>query len=248
MKILANIFFCFFISITCYSQIKDCQDCNVRLLNKDDIAGKSLEELALLRNEIYARKGYIFQSASKYDRYFSSQKWYRSINNNKDIQLSKIETQNIDFLKNKEKEIQQRRDVALQDMKTLKDAVLNNNTDIIYRYMASLSKEEAEYKSDLKSDLQEIFEKLDIEDIHWNKGRGLYAVTIDNGYYIKRYSIYFEENTICLEKNKPMAHSEIFENFGDGYSDYMSEDEFSMRFVFEMTDTGIVYKYLAMAG
>jgi hypothetical protein len=47
-----------------------------RLLTSADLEGRSLEELALMRNTIYARAGRRFKSA-KLREYFATQGWYR---------------------------------------------------------------------------------------------------------------------------------------------------------------------------
>jgi hypothetical protein len=50
-------------------------DSSARYLTDSDIASLSKEQLALARNEIFARHGYVFTS-QKYKDYFSSKSWY----------------------------------------------------------------------------------------------------------------------------------------------------------------------------
>lgn len=57
--------------------------------------------IRLMRNEIYARHGYVFNSADL-KKYFGSQSWYKPINNNASIKLSNIESLNVDILKSNE--------------------------------------------------------------------------------------------------------------------------------------------------
>ena len=61
------------------------------------MSSKSLEELRLIRNEIFARKGYVFKS-SDLQKYFESKEWYVP-NNNNQIILSKNEKSNIDLIR-----------------------------------------------------------------------------------------------------------------------------------------------------
>ena len=244
-------FFCVLLTVNGLAQMSNCEVCSERLLTEEDVEGKSLEELSLLRNEIYARKGYTFQNA-RYDWYFSDQDWYSSAQLNSKVKLSDIEAKNVEFLKKREQEIQRIRDLALADLKEIKRALNDNDQNIIDKYLTGLKIEEQRYKQsfsvDFFSDLKSIINRLDLNDIHWNRGRGLYAVQIDNGYSISRYSIEIEDDVIRIGMSDPMSHSENFGDFGDGYSDYMSESESSMYFVFEMTDTGIVYQNLIIAG
>ena len=50
-------------------------DSNTRYLTDAEVAGLSLQQLCYARNEIYARRGYIFQSQELRD-YFGSKSWY----------------------------------------------------------------------------------------------------------------------------------------------------------------------------
>ena len=59
------------------------------------LAGKSARELRLMRNEIFARYGYIFNSPDLAD-YFKSQRWYEPTYSNVDDQLTDIDKSNIE--------------------------------------------------------------------------------------------------------------------------------------------------------
>ncbi len=65
----------------------------------DDSPGageRRLNRLRLMRNEIYARHGYIFQDR-KLQAYFDLKTWYRRVS--RDVKLSDIEQYNVDALK-----------------------------------------------------------------------------------------------------------------------------------------------------
>lgn len=70
-----------------------------RKLTKDELIGLSPKDLRIMRNEIYARHGYIFDSKSL-KNYFESQGWY--VPTSKDVKLTSIETYNIDIIKSVE--------------------------------------------------------------------------------------------------------------------------------------------------
>lgn len=81
-------------------------DSDTRLLTDKDIAGLSKEQLALARNEIYARHGRKFKTAV-YNNYFSSCGWY-SVNPNynyddDNANLNDIEVKNVNFILKAEK-------------------------------------------------------------------------------------------------------------------------------------------------
>lgn len=72
---------------------------STRKLTYSDIAHLSDYELKIMRNEIYARHGYIFQSKDM-KQYFSKQSWYRPTTSN--VKLSSIEQYNVNFIKSYE--------------------------------------------------------------------------------------------------------------------------------------------------
>ncbi len=72
-----------------------------RDLTYDDIAGLSKQELRIMRNEIYARYGYIFKSKDLRE-YFSDQPWYSPISRDVSNKLTEIEVRNVEFIKKHE--------------------------------------------------------------------------------------------------------------------------------------------------
>ena len=71
---------------------------SIRALQYDDISGKSKNELRLIRNEIFARHGFLFKSDDMRN-HFENQAWYNGKHTDVSAQLSSIEIQNIQFLK-----------------------------------------------------------------------------------------------------------------------------------------------------
>ncbi len=76
---------------------------HIKKLNELDFANlgyrqPTLETLAIARNEIFARKGYKFES-KKYENYFQSKKWYKSQNDNSSIKLNDVEKYNVSLIK-----------------------------------------------------------------------------------------------------------------------------------------------------
>jgi RNA polymerase subunit RPABC4/transcription elongation factor Spt4 len=68
-------------------------------LTQYDVSGYSKEELRLIRNEIFARYGYIFKKNSDLDIYFRSQSWYKQNPNFSIDLLTKIEKDNATVIK-----------------------------------------------------------------------------------------------------------------------------------------------------
>ena len=64
----------------------------------------TIEDLDLMRNEIYAIHGYTFKS-KKWQDYFGKQAWYKAQFDNVDDQLTEIEKHNITVILNQKKKM-----------------------------------------------------------------------------------------------------------------------------------------------
>lgn len=69
-----------------------------KVLDSSTIAKHTKTELRIMRNEIYARYGYIFKS-KEMQEYFNKQPWYEASRENVDKYLSDIEKANIELIK-----------------------------------------------------------------------------------------------------------------------------------------------------
>lgn len=73
-----------------------------KLLTPDDLIPMNLQELRIMRNEIFARHGYIFKSQEMI-RYFNNQSWYQPRYNEVAGMFSDTEKKNIELIKVYEK-------------------------------------------------------------------------------------------------------------------------------------------------
>ncbi|MDR0194369.1 MAG: YARHG domain-containing protein [Myroides sp.] len=202
---------------------------------------KSIEELALMRNEILAKKGYVFTN-SKYSNYFERQKWYKPTSSNNTITLDANENTLVDLIKKVETKKKEMRVKALNDLKELKKIVYANDK-VQFDKLVSTPDREVELISSFKS----IFDVCSIDSINWTQNEGLYKVTVDNGDAISIYYIKFTNTQVILSEGR-IKHSEIFGDFSDGYSSYQSEDEYIIWFYFDMTDKGLKFIKYNVAG
>ncbi|MEO8513723.1 MAG: YARHG domain-containing protein [Ignavibacteria bacterium] len=69
-----------------------------RLLTGDDVSNMSGWDLKIMRNEIFARHGYIFKS-EEMRSYFSYEKWYTPRYENVDDMITDVEKKNIELIK-----------------------------------------------------------------------------------------------------------------------------------------------------
>lgn len=72
-----------------------------RLLTEDDLAGMTGRDLKIMRNEIFARHGYIFKTEDM-KAHFNSQPWYEGRYDDVSSMLSDIEIKNVSFIKKHE--------------------------------------------------------------------------------------------------------------------------------------------------
>ncbi|OOM16454.1 YARHG domain-containing protein [Clostridium saccharobutylicum] len=77
------------------------KDSDKTYLMEDDLRGKTKDELALARNEIFARHGYVFTDET-YKKYFSSKSWYtpNSSYDGSDSALNQYEIANYKVIQN----------------------------------------------------------------------------------------------------------------------------------------------------
>ena len=72
-----------------------------RLLNSDDVRNLSKADLKIMRNEIFARRGYIFKAADM-KTYFQYQSWYVPKYDDVTPLFTEIEKRNISLIKSYE--------------------------------------------------------------------------------------------------------------------------------------------------
>ena len=73
-------------------------EASYRYIDYNDLKGLSSYDLKIMRNEIFARHGYIFKT-NDMRQYFSGESWYRALYNDVTTSLSKIEIRNVDYIK-----------------------------------------------------------------------------------------------------------------------------------------------------
>ena len=76
---------------------------STKLVTEKELQKYTSQELKIIRNEIYARYGFIFQSNGQMDKYFSQKNWYKKSNKQVDQWLTSIELRNIETIKKVEK-------------------------------------------------------------------------------------------------------------------------------------------------
>lgn len=223
--------------------IKDCSICKTQLLKKEQVQNLSLDNIRLLTNEIFARNGYAFEN-SRFQEYFESKRWYKSIGDNKKVSLNDIEKKNIVLLKDITKTLEAQRKEVIAQLKNLKQLV---NQDQINELKSTYNfNYEQKDNTTEKKLLKEVFSKINLNDINYYKSKGIFKTIEDNGFVQIAYMVYIENDEISISYNF-MTHSEIIEGF-DEYTDYHSENEYRYEWQFKFTKNKLYFIRLAVAG
>ena len=112
----------FFLTVSCGSDKKEQENQQPIIFSALELKTKSLDELRLLRNEIFARKGYKFNSEDL-RKHFSSFEWYKPKYDNVDSILSDIDKKNIQtilVLERNKKEVLEHKKLRISDIKLSK--------------------------------------------------------------------------------------------------------------------------------
>lgn len=86
---------------------------NQRKVTANDLKEFSTDELALARNEIYARHGKIFET-KEIQEFFEQKSWYKKNSNFQDSSITQVEKENVAFIRKIEKEEDSRRFLNIQ--------------------------------------------------------------------------------------------------------------------------------------
>lgn len=73
-------------------------EASFRILSKEKISKLRKNELQILKNEIFARYGFIFRTGSEMDKYFNKQSWYVPMHKNVNLFLNEIEIKNLKLI------------------------------------------------------------------------------------------------------------------------------------------------------
>ena len=108
--------------------LKDCSTCSSQIIKTEQIKSLSIDEIRLLTNEIFARNGYQFEN-SRFQNFFEDKSWYKSKNDNKSVVFNEIEKKNIKLFQDKTKELKNNQQELVNQLKTFKNQVSNNNKE-----------------------------------------------------------------------------------------------------------------------
>ena len=79
-------------------------EASMRLLTRDDLIKMTKKDLKIMRNEIFARYGYKFQTGGEMDNYFKKQDWYSEQHDNVNYFLTDLERENMKLIQQIENE------------------------------------------------------------------------------------------------------------------------------------------------
>ncbi|WP_054850721.1 YARHG domain-containing protein [Olleya sp. ITB9] len=231
------------LSQSSFSQIYDCSECDSKIYLKTDISHLSLLELKILRNEIFARHQYIFKDERLGDYYSEKYDWYKpDYKSKKTIVLNKIEKENINLFLGKEKEKIILKETIIKNLKSFKQALLNDDTNSVNSRISNYFTESG--YGDLSStrrELKGILSIINIDGIHWYNESGLFKVTTDDGHFLNETSIKISGNKIVMTY-ADIGYSELLTDetaFSFG-SNFYSENEYQSWYTFEIRNNELI--------
>lgn len=228
MKILYITLFTLFFLKSAYAQsLKDCASCVTHLLKPEQIENLSIDEIRFLTNDLFARKGYRFKKG-EVDSYYKQQEWYNPIKSNDEIIFSEIEKQNISLFQNRTLFLKNRREKLISELQSLKQYVLVDNAPELSRRF-----EYVKTKGDFQY-LQKALEKISMNDINWFKHKAKYELTIDDGDFVRVYSIDIDGNKIRVKYNN-QGGSTLDKQTTLYPTDYNNEFAYWWDFEFDVT-------------
>ncbi len=223
--------------------LKDCSICSTQIIKAEQIIDLSIDEIRLLTNEIFARNGYKFENG-RFQNFFEEKSWYKPKNDNKSVVFNEIEKKNIKLFQDKTKELKNNQQELVNQLKTFKNLLLNNNKEELKTKFGFFYENQTE--DDEPKLLKEVLNKINLEDINYYKNNGLNSTMTDNGFVKIVYEISIENMNVNLYYNY-MDHSKIIEDF-DEFTDYHSENEFMYNWQFEFKNNKLKFIRLAIAG
>ncbi len=78
-------------------------EASLRPLEADALKEMTVEQLRIMRNEIFARYGHTFRAGGEMDRYFRQQQWYNPQHNDATRFLTELEKSNVQLIESIEK-------------------------------------------------------------------------------------------------------------------------------------------------
>eukprot|EP01132_Coremiostelium_polycephalum_P014184 gene14184-17243_t len=162
--------------------LKDCVSCSAKMIKTEQVKNLSIDELRFLTNDLFARKGYRFKPG-EVDSYYAQKEWYKRVKDNTEIVFSDIEKQNIKLFQDRTLYLKGEREKLLAELKVLKQYVLaDNQQGLSSRFAYSKTKNDFQF-------LKKALEKVSIGEINWFKHKAKYEMTIDDGDFVRVYSI-----------------------------------------------------------
>ena len=204
---------------TTAQNLRTCAICDLKEIKIEELKNKELFEIELLRNEIFARHHYVFKN-KRLIKYFSKYPWYRP---SKDFTpLNEFEKKNIETFKKKENEITSYRNSMINELKKLKNAINKSDKNHL---KGVYNNYEEDYYDVYLSTIQQVLNFVNLDAIHWHKGKGLYSVKIDNGFAIDNYELLIVKGSIILSVSNSTYSSLMNDKDAWEYpSNYYSEE------------------------
>ncbi|MCR1876271.1 YARHG domain-containing protein [Paraclostridium bifermentans] len=220
------------------------EDSDRRYLSENELSSFSKSELALIRNEIFARHGYMFND-EPYKTYFNSKSWYHP---NPDIkgdtqEFNDIENENINLIKKLEKNIIENKqtkqnEVKDEDKYKEKEDSIKSSTEIVSYDYADENYLDSYYVVYSTANEKESNAKAQVNKL---KGKGIDATIIQEDGYFKVKVGSGESYEVARQISDELKSLSI-DSYILAYDRYLEEDIINLQHI---GDSGNIEEFQA---
>lgn len=220
------------------------EDSDRRYLSENELSSFSKSELALIRNEIFARHGYMFND-EPYKTYFNSKSWYHP---NPDIkgdtqEFNDIEKENINLIKKLEKNIIENKQTKQNEVKDKdkykeKEDSSKSSTEIVSYDYADENYLDSYYVVYSTANEKESNAKAQVNKL---KGKGIDATIIQEDGYFKVKVGSSESYEVARQISDELKSLSI-DSYILAYDRYLEEDIINLQHI---GDSGNIEEFQA---
>ena len=229
--------FFFTVGFSKSQSLQNCSTCSREIIKDSQIENLSIDDLRFLTNDLFARKGYVFQN-SNIDSFYLEKNWYKPAKSNAEINYNSTEKENLKLFQNATLSLKADRDKMISEIKLLKQLLNSFQVAELKSHFNFVDESDHHY-------LSKIVVKIDIDDLHWFKNKALFNVKQDNGELYEEYSLVVIDHNVVFEYAVRGRSS-----LSDGNTLYpiLNFSEYSFAYIFIYRNGKLKFEKMIAAG
>lgn len=179
-------------------QLSDCSKCTEKLILSAQIEDLSEDEVRFLMNDLFARKGYRFNSLDIQD-FYNAKSWYKPVKDNSSISFTDTEKKNIKLFQEKVQMIKEDHSNLIKSLERLKYLLKEGKTaELLSEFGIEANKKSFNDEGNSFQKLLTVLNRIDLNNINWFKKKAHYEVTVDSLNETVGYKIFIENSNVSL--------------------------------------------------